>query len=206
MRAPTADEFDADVRRRRDRRRSAATSGHGGKRRGAGRPKGSTKLLPEQEFDLFSDIEERCAQREGPHRFGRRRFVRRVCKWIAKNVSFRWVRCRAGDIDTFVKATHGEGETVATTDHYSARRFENIYYAVKRRFRDAGVELEYNTEPWLNMFDERGYSLISSGPADWPEPGPGRTTVMIVERRRSGSTRPANRPPRARGRAASLSK
>jgi hypothetical protein len=161
MRAPTANEIGPHQGRRR-----SAVGQHGGKRPGAGRPKGSTKLRPEQEFDVFSYIEEQCERRE-PRRFGRRRLVSGVCKWIAENVTFRWIA--------------GSGRTIAIADRYSARSLETLYYRVRRRFRDAGWRLRYVTEV---LGDERGHALMRSGPAD-RSPEPRRRAVMIVERRRS---------------------
>jgi hypothetical protein len=104
----------------------------GGKRPGAGRKKGSTKLLPDQKFDLFSFIEEHRAGwpewwpllwsdarefRRAPHQL---RSVRLVCGRMARDLRIRWV-----DEET--------GKTV-TYCNLSGLALANIYHSTRKQF------------------------------------------------------------------------
>jgi hypothetical protein len=143
----------------------------GGKRPGAGRKKGATKLLPEQAHDLFLYIEGRCArlQSELPARFGHGRVVRMICARIARKADIKWV--------------DRTGRIVARCG-YSATALANIYYQVRKR-RSDGDAVKFGNDGLVAGLDERGYMPIARMPValrPWLA-RLARTTVMLIDKK-----------------------
>jgi len=142
----------------------------GGKRPGAGRKKGSIKLLPEQALDLFYLIGVECQRIENAelHRnlnwvLSKPRLVRRVCNQIAKDLDLRWV-----DLKT--------GRLVATCNCWGPA-LANIYYAILRQRRPP--------KPWLLEDLELDRSELFSTPIFWALDTKRRTTRLSITERRA---------------------